>query len=292
MSDERLQIHIAAWLKGRASPYIVELRCNSEIVDDVPIEDECDYNAVANDLLESATNDAFNEGKSRTYTLMAIEPDGQRFPCSLRIRRRIDRSAGEVLTILSKQVVELHEIIRKERKQSADEKDKLLQRLDEMNARLTDENHKHRAVASETIDKLENLRSKDLERKMIIEQHEADNEIKDRLTNAVIPLALAIGSKITGGKLPAKNIKAVMLTEIVTALTENQLDLIQNVLADDWPPMKNILDKTLAGQDCVKEFTEYAQRLSPEKTMGVVQCMNIGQQAALQELLQHAPNGH
>jgi len=292
MSDDRLQIHIASWMKQLEFPSVVELRCAQEIIDDVTVDAESDYAALANDLLESASSDAFSEGKSRNYNLVAIDAQQRRFPCSLRIRRRIDRSAAEVLTVMSKQIVDLHEVIRKERKENAAVQDRLIQRLDDANRRLNDELHKHRERASESIDKLENLRSKDLERKMVIEQHEADNELKERVTNAFIPLALAIGSKMTGGKLPAKNIQAVMLTEIATALTEDQIDNIQGVLAEDWPTMKVILDKTLQGQDCVEEFTSFARKLSPEKTMGVVQCMNIGQQAALQDLLQHASNGH
>jgi len=285
MSDERLQLHIADWMRQLALPSTIELRCKDEIIDSVIVSDGCAFDTLAADLLEAATVDAADEGKTRVYMLIGIGENRERYPCPLRIRRRIDKSAGDLIAVLAKQNAELHECLRKKDKEASDLLLKYAQTVGADRAKLVEENAHHRAHTSEVLTKLEALRSEQLERDMILTKHTAELEMKERLTDAVVPLALAIGSKLTGGMLPARDMNATLFVEIVKSLNETQLDAIRGVLGNNWPSFESLFSAALDGQPDVKRFRALAAELSEEKVMAVAQTLNVGQQAALQELL-------
>ena len=286
-SDERMLVHLANWMRGlEYHPCTIELRSRNEVIDAFEVKEDSPFDVLAYDILDACTNDALNEGKQRVYQLIAITQQGEQYPFSMRIRRRVEQSATDLVKVLSEQMKELHKIIAKERKSNTDMLLDFARRLDDTNARLTAEVDMHRQRSGEVIDKLESLRSKKLERDMAEEKHKSELDIRERLTDAAVPLMLAIGSKFTGGKLlPAPDIEQTMLLEIVKGLNDKQLDALPVILGDEWPPMKAILEDTLNGNVRLQDFRAYVAKLPQEKTMAVVQLLNVGQQAAINELI-------
>ena len=285
MSDDRLQLHIAEWMRQLDLPSTVELRCRSEIVDSVVVTADASFDTLAADLLESSATDAADEGKTRSYELVAIGENRERIICPLRIRRRIDKSAGDLIATLAKHNSELHECLRKKDKEAADLLLQFAKAVGVDRARLVEENTAHRARAGEVLDKLEKLRSDQLERDMILDKHRGELEMKERLTDAVIPLAMAIGNKLTGGMLPAPSMADSLFCEIVKSLNETQLEAMQGILGARWEPFKDIISGALENRPDVKRFKALAHELGPDTVMAIAQTLNVGQQAALQEIL-------
>lgn len=286
MDDARLAEHIAKWIETLSLPSTVELRCRDEIVDSIEVEAGAPFAQYGADLIESAGNDALEEGKTRSYVLVGINEAQERYICPLRIRRRVDRSAGELVATLSKQNTELHQALMKSRNEAFALALRFAETVGEQNQKLVLETERGRGQQAEFYDKLEQVRSKQLERDLTVEKHKADVEIKERLTDAVVPLVLAIGSKFSGGMLPARNLQETMLIETVKALDEKQLDTIQSILGEDWPAFSNILTAALENnQGKVAEFREHVASLPQEKVMGLFQVLNMGQQAAVKELM-------
>lgn len=284
MADDRLQLHIADWMRQLALPATVELRCRQEVIDSVNVADDSELTALATDLLESATTDAQDEGKTRVYELVGIDARNERYICPLRIRRRIDKTAGDILAALAKQNAELHAHLVRKDKEAADLLLKFAQALGEDRKRLVDENTDHRKRATEVIDKLESLRSQALERDLVIEKHKSDIEVRERLTDAVIPLGMAIAGKLTGGAVKG-DLPASTLTELVKSLNETQLDSMQPILGDDWPVFNELFSRALDGHADVQAFRARVDKLAEGKKMGVFATLNMGQRAALEVLL-------
>src|SRR5262245_5486286 len=289
MSEERLQKHIADWMRGLGEdgklPAEVELRAKDEVIDSVGIVKDSPFEDYAKDLLDAASGNSLDEGKSRTYQLVAItEATQERWFCNLRIRKRVERSAGDLVQALSKQNAELHAALMRKEAEASRLLLTFAETVGHQNRLLTEENMMHRQKSGEVIDKLESLRSKQLERDMTIEKHKADIEIKDRLTEATIPLLLAIGARLTGNKLlPAPELDDVALHETVKAMSEEQLEGIQNILGDDNGKFNELIDGILTKRTKVSSFRQWVGSLTQEKLMAIVQLLNIGQQAALQE---------
>lgn len=285
MSDERLKIHIADWIKQLNLPATVELRCRDEVIDSVTADSSADFGLLASDLLEASATDAADEGKTRAYTLVAIDADSLRFVCPLRIRRRVDKSAGELLAALARQNAELHACLVRKDRESAELLLRHAQSLVQDRQQLVDELSEHRKRATETIDKLEALRSKALERDMAIESHKADLETKERLTDAAIPLAMAIAGRLTGGQVKS-DIPTATFVEVVKSLNENQLDAMRSIVGDrEWQELSMLLDGALSNAPNVQAFKDLVGRMPTEKQMTLFQVLNMGQQAALKELL-------
>lgn len=288
MSDDRLQLHIAAWMRQLTLPAVVELRCRDEVVDSVNVPDEnAPFDSLAADLLETSTIDAQDEGKSRAYTLVAIDANEERYFCPLRIRRRVDKSAGELLAALARQNAELHQCLVRKDREAADLMLRYAQTLAQDRKSLVDENTAHRQRASEVIDKLESLRSQALERDLVVEKHRSEIETRERLTDAAIPLALAIGHKLTSGAVPS-DLPNSMFAEIVKSLSEEQLDRMQAILGVDWPGLSELFSAALEGKSDVAAFRRYVSHLPRETVFSLSQTLNMGQQAALKELLDDA----
>lgn len=290
MSEERLQKHLADWMRTLELPATVELRCRDEVIDDVPLTKDCPFEDYAKDLIDAATTDSLNEGKSRTYQLVAIvDATDERWIAPLRIRRRVERSAGDLVQTLAKQNAELHAALMRKEAEGSRLLLSFAETVGRQNKILTDEVGVHRQRSGEVIDKLEGLRSKQLERDMAVEKHKADIEIKDRLTEATIPLLLAIGARLTGNKLlPAPELEDVALHETVKAMSEDQLVNIQEILGSDNGQFNELIDGILTKRVKVDKFRRWVSQLTQEKLMAILQVLNIGQQAALQEIMRGA----
>lgn len=276
---------IVEWLKSLAVPSTVEVRFRDEIVDAIVLDDRVGPDDVAEELDQAAESDAADIGRTRVYTLVAINEGGERYVCPLRIRKRVDRSKADLVGTLAKQNTDLVDTLRKERSESFRMLISFAETVTKSHDRLVRENERHSARASEVIDKLEALRTKDLERRILEEKHVADTEMKERLTDAFVPLALAIGHKVSGGRLPGPDIKDVTLVQIAKSLQPEQLDRLEIVLGERWPVMRDILFHALDNQADVAGFCSFANGLAPETIAAVAQVLNMGQQAALKELL-------
>lgn len=285
MSDERLQLHIAEWMKQLALPATVELRCREEIVDAVSVDSlDADFPALAADLLESSSTDAADEGKTRVYQLVAVCVNSERHICPLRIRRRVDKSSGELIATLARQNAALHEALIRKDKEATGLLLEYARTLQADRRSLVDENSNHRLRATETIDKLEKLRSEQLERDLVVEKHKSEIDIRERLTDAAIPLAMAIGHRLTAGAIPS-DLPTSTFVEVVKSLTPEQLDSMQSVLGDHWPQLNALLSEALENRANVKAFRELIGGLPQREIMALTQTLNMGQQAALKELL-------
>lgn len=266
-------------------PATVELRCREDVIDSVIASEDSDFAALAADLIDAAEADALTEGKTRNYTIVAINARDERYLCRQRIRRRVDKSAGDLVGVLAKQNAELHALLTKKETQTHKLLLEMLAEMRTQNQALSEEANTHRNRAGEVIDKLESLRSKQLERDLVIEKHKADLDIKERAADAFLPLAMAIGAKFSKGALPAPDMQQHMLSETVKGLGESQLTSIETVLGDDWPEFHGILNAVLNEHVDVQAFKRFVARLPQEKVMSVFQLLNMGQQAAVKEIL-------
>lgn len=285
MSDDRLQGHIATWMQTLAVPATVELRCRAEIVDSVVIADgEAAFSQLAADLLESSATDAADEGKTRVYELVGIDANSERYICPLRIRRRIDKTAGELLASLARQNAELHSQLVRKDKDAAELLLRFVQTLSDDRRRLVDENTEHRKRAGETIDKLESLRSQAFERDLVLEKHRADIDVRERLTDAAVPLAMAIAGKLTSGTVPS-DLPNSTYAEVVKSLSESQLEAIAGILGECWNQFDESFSAALSGRPDVKAFRGLVGSLTRDKQMALVSTLNMGQRAAIEVIL-------
>lgn len=296
ISDDRLAKRIAGWLGTLPKPYCVEVRCRSEVIEAIDVVAESVDDDIAHELLDAASEDATQEGKNRSYELVAIVDikdgdcvgDQQRFVCPLPIRRRGSKG-DNVVDTLAKTVTDLHETLRKDRKEAFSMLLKYADTVGRGFDRMSEENQKNNMRASEVIEKLETVRSQQLERDMAKEKHDKDIEVRERITDAVIPLATAIASRVTGGRLPAPNVSDISLVQIIKSLNEEQLELLKSISGELWPRLERVIELGLSNSADLKGFHEIVKSMTPDQLGAVVQCLNIGQQAAIQELL-HANN--
>lgn len=285
MNDDHLARRLEEWLRSLELPFLAELRCKGEVIDAVEVGPDSKLDEVAIEIVEESLDDATAEGKNRSYNVVAILPNTERHICPLSIRRRVNPKANNLVETLAKTTVELVDIVRKERKESLTMMMSYAESVSKQYERMVHDEERRREITNEIFDKLESLRSKVLERDMAKEKHEKDIEIKERITDVVVPLAAAIGSKFTKGRLPAPDTREILLIQIAKAMTEKQLDIIQQIAADKWPKLRQIIDLALNDQADVHGFIGVARSFTPEQIAGFTQCLNMGQQAAIQELL-------
>lgn len=285
MNDDRLVSRINEWLLTLDKPCAVELRCKDEIIEAIELTEESGSD-FGQELLDAATDDSSSEGKTRVYTLVAITSESQRYECPLRIRRKVERGQVELYSNMGKMIVELHETLRKDRKDTFGMMTEFIKRLEANNASQMAAQEKYEQRARETIDLLETLRSKVQERELAKDKHDKELDMKERAVGILLPLASAIGSKFTKGALPApKTIEEVQLISIAQSLEENQIDALANAADSLWPMLKDIITKALDGQADVSGFKNIVNSMTDEQRIGVAQCLNMGQLAALKELL-------
>lgn len=282
MNDDRLVSRINEWLLTLEKPCAVELRCKDEIIDSIELTDEsgCDF---GQELIDAAADDSTSEGKTRVYRLVAITSDGRRFECPLRIRRKVERGQTEVF---SKMIVELHETLRKDRKDTFGMMTEFIKRLEANNAAMMSEQEKIHQRARESFDLLETLRSKVQERQLAKDRHDKQLDMQERAVGVILPLMTAVAGKWSNGALPAaKSIEEVQLVSIAQSLEENQIDMLAAAVGTQWPDLKEVIVKAVDGQADVNEFKRIVSLMTEEQRMGVMQCLNMGQLAALKELL-------
>lgn len=284
----------AAWLYERGLP-CAELRYGTEVIDVFTLPEGAEWDesvsyAVAEQFCDSATDDAASEGKKRRYTIVAIASDGQQYVCPVPIVRRPDRGGNDKLVeTLARQNVELNKILVRDRKdgnrQILDIVDGLVKALDRERA----ENERMRARSEEVITTLENLRTKALERDILREKHEKSMEIQERITDTVLPLAMATVKRFTNGKiaLPGGDLDSSMLVSIAKAMNEQQLDAIRQVLGDELGPEVDrfITETAVSGVADMAKFRSLVERMTHEQQTMLRTLLNPGQQAALRELL-------
>lgn len=279
---------ISDWLQSLTRPTTVEVRLKDEIVDYVLLQAESDTEALADELLFAIKEDAEEAGKTRSYTLIAIDEQGQRFLCPLRVRHVVEKAAHEMVRELGKHNIELVKLLTQERK---DAHSLLLGLIDSLGNQLKREqgaNDKHRERAHESFKLWEELQSKQQERDLEKLRHEENSELKERFADILVPLLVAAAGKYTGGKLPLPpaNIKELAVREVAKAMQESQLDVLQNILGERWPEFHAMLQNALNGQVDLAAFRAFARELPQEVQMAVIQNLNPGQQAAIQVVLQ------
>lgn len=282
MNDDYLIRRIGKWLDTElpreSLPGVVELRSGSEVVDAFEVTTETVALELAKDMVDSAHDDASDEGRSRNYTLIAILQGDMRYPCPASIRCR---KGNKAVDSLAKMMTDTCSMLLK-----------FSERLDASHKRMSEENERNAARQSEVLARLEDLRSKQLERDLALKKEEKSEEIKERITDALIPLAMAMGSRFTKGALPAPSTEDMLLVQTVKSLSLEQLPMIRSITGEQWPAFERIIKLGLEGQADVKGFVEASQSLSPEQMQALIQCMNMGQQAALGELFNGRNNGN
>lgn len=279
-------------MKSLSLPSTIELRCRDEIVDSVDVIETSPFEDIALEFIESATSDAHEEGKTRTYQLVGINENQERYICPFKIRRRIDKSTGDLVVSLTKQVGELHSLLMKKESAASDLLLKYAETVSAQYNTIIKEVTSNREKQAEFYDKLEQVRSKQLERDLMQEKHKSDLDMQDRLLSAAIPMAMAIGNKLTGGKmLPGKgDMRQAMLNEIVKGMGEDQIDSIANMLGPQW---RQLFIDTLEDKPTLPMFYQLVSTMNREQLYSAVQMLNVGQQTAIQELLHaNGNNGH
>lgn len=304
---ERLVERIAQWVVNLgASNY--ELRCGSEIIDAFEFEAP-DWRAVddsakpesypdalasarplAQDVLESAELDCNDEGKPRKYKLVGILEHREQHVCPIPIRfRPVGRTSEDIIAALTKQNADLHATLMRDRKDGFDQLAKFTEIVTTNHHKIVAENAELRAKSGEVIEKLEQLRTKALERDMARERHEKDLELKDRITDAVLPLGAAIAKRLTGTQLLGDvDVTARALIEVCNGMQRDQLERISEVMGPIvWAEFDAFWDGcTAKPPKCdVARFWRVVDALSHEQLMIVASILNVGQQAALKEVL-------
>lgn len=279
---------IAEWLTLLRPPCSIELRYQDSPVSSVDLREDSNVELLASEVEEDAAHDAQSAGRTRVYKLVAIDEQSQRFLCPFRITMT-QVNHQEQWKSLADHNIELNKLLLSERK---DDRKLLLDLVDSLGRQLKreqDANEKHRTQRQEYFDKLEELRSKEEERKLERERHEKNAELLERGADTVLPLLVAAAHKLTGGKmamLPPVDTREIALRECVIAMNEKQLDAFKVMLGDRWPELQTIMSQALDGHADVMTFRKFADSLSPEMKAGIVQVLNVGQQAALQTVLE------
>lgn len=279
---------VCEWVKTLERPCVVELRFREgEIVDYVqlPATDDVNIESLVEDLETSASDDAYDAGKTRVYTLVAVDEKGQRWLCPIKVRVKIEKGQTELIQTLVKCNNELQEQLRKNNNDGYRQLKEFTELLVSERRELLTEVQGTRARSAETFKAWEEAKSKQLERDMERERHEKGLETQQRITDAVVPLALAIGNRLTRGALPAPDIRDVTLVEIARSMTEPQLDALRAITRHRWEPLRVIIENALEGRADVDGFRRYALSLTDDERIQIAQVLNVGQQAALQELL-------
>lgn len=279
---------VKEWLDSLEKPCTIELRYrDGEIIDSCLLTDESDTETVTAEFLESAKADADDANKTRIYTLVCIDSTGQRWVMPGRLKQTIERANHEMYRETAKHNVELMKMLMQERK---DDRRLLLELTESLGRQLKreqDVNDRYRQRGQEYFDKWEEVQSKHLERKLEIERHEQNQELKERFADILVPLLVAAAAKYTGNALPLPpaNTKELAVREIAKAMQEQQLDVLQAILGQRWGDFKAMLDAALDGQVNLTHFRAFANSLPQETQMAVIQSLNPGQQAAIQVVL-------
>jgi hypothetical protein len=226
---------------------------------------------------------AETERRPRQYLIVGFSDNGDRRVCPRRIRKcPTSGDAIEMVRTLSEQTRELHSTLMRERKESN-------RALVDMLEILTKRNEKLEQRASDVLDTLERLKTKQLERDMMVEREKASANQKERIVNALVPAALAVAQKVTGTPLlPAGDVHAMSLVEIARSMSEEQVGTISGILEPEQCALfGDIMSRALDGAADLRAFEALLRTMRPEQLMGVAQCLNMGQQAALDGLIHH-----
>jgi hypothetical protein len=277
---------LVAWGLGLSDVATFELRCKGDIVDSATVED-CTVETLT-DLFtsfdESADEYTQEEGRTCVFNIVGIADretgKAQAYPCMLRIRKRANKGDVELVRTLSQQVTELHKSLMRKEKEAHSILLATCERLARRNEDLEDR-------SNEVLTRLETLRTCELERRMLEEKHAKDLEVKDRITGAAVPLMMAIGNKVMGnGMLPAPDINAQSLTEIARSMTDEQITTIESIVGAKTPDLGEFLANAVDGRVNLEQFKSIVDRLTQQELMAVVSVLNMGQQAAITEVLQ------
>lgn len=281
------QKRVKEWLDSLSKPSTIEVRYRDEIVDALVLTDDANTDAMADELLDFCREDGEQAGRSRVYSMVSIDETNQRWVLPLRIRQNVDKASHEMQRELAHHNIELIKMLQQERR---DDRKLLLSLAESLGSQLKreqDANDRYRVRAQEHFRMYEEVESKHLERKLELERHEQNQELKERFADVLVPLLVATAAKYTGNALPLPpaNTKELAIREVAKAMNENQLDALQAVLEQRWPEFKTMLDNALSGQVDVIAFRAFADSLPPEVQMAVIQSLNVGQQAALATVL-------
>lgn len=263
---------VSEWLATRDQPSTIELRLRGQVIDTLELPEQCtDFLSVAEELENAGKADARDAGRTRVYDVWAIDGNGERTECRIKLRCLVEKDQ-------SGQIVQAFDMLMKYASEVTKENGRLRAGVEKVEAR-----------SSEMLDRLESLRSESLERDMKQEKHKALLETLERGTDIALPLLVAAIDQFTegkfsqkmGGMLPAPDLKALALVQIAQAMSERQLDILPNVMGDRWEELREILEKALHGQADVEGFVTLTTSLPPETITALTMHMNPGQQAAV-----------
>lgn len=264
--------YIADWLKSLEGGGTVQVRHHTEIIESLSFDSE-NAASIAEELIEIASNDARDLGRTRSYTFCQVNEQGERLDCPISYRHKVNR--GDNTAVSAQAVVDM---ALKLAESAMKDRDRIAKRDEEREARY-DEDRKLS----------EKLRTEAQERELAKEKHEKLMEVLQQAADAGIPLAVAMVNKFSGGKtvpmLGEPDMKVVALQTLIKSLSESQLKSLPDMVGPElWPQIEPIIEAGLYSQvtpQHVKAFQALANAMPQEQLMTIASILNPGQGASL-----------
>ena len=281
--DRELQ-RISAWVDANRLP-VYDVRVNREIVSSVTVDDGLE--SIAAQLIDIIDDDFEAERRRRQYRIVGVADDGQQHVCPLVIYRRPESAVNEQLVnSLTRQNIELHETLLKRDEAMFSRQNKTIELISESLHRALGELSRGRERQEEFYTRLETLRTEQLERDIIKERHEKNQELLERGVDTVLPLVMAGAAKAFGGAAKPM-LQEPTLVQIAKGMNEGQLDAIRGIIGD---PLGEEVERFLCttaieGRGDVDRFRALLGQIPQEKLMQCVSTLNMGQQAAIREII-------
>jgi hypothetical protein len=272
MSDRLVQ-----WLEGTLATIggtTIELTCKGEVVEEFAVDSKTNFADLVDELNDAAQNDCDSEGRSggQKYTIVMVGKNSERAIWPGRMRRTPSNTIH-----MAKMVTDLHAILTKTRKDDARIQADMLSEFRKENAHF-------RKQQAEFFLKLESMRSKELERRIALEEHEKEQELRERVADVAIPALMAVAQGFVGVKgLPPADLRALALREIARAMQPEQAAEICALIQD--PSFGDRLADAVDGKVDVEYFLRTISVLDESRAMALFQLLNPGQQASLQAVL-------
>lgn len=284
---------IAEWLVHLTLPVSIEVRYKDETISAVQADVGCDFESIAAEIDQDANDDAANAGRTRVYKLVAIDPAGMRYVCPFRVTVN-QQSNHDQQRVLADHNIELNKLLIAERR---DDRKMLLDFVASLGTQLKRANEvieKNQTQRLDFFEKLEDMKSKELDRQLEREKHEKWAEFIEKGGDTVLPLMIAMVHKFAGDKLPIAlppvDLKEIAVRKTVEGLNKSQLDALQGMLGNHWGELQDIMLSVLDGRVDVERFRKFARSLPVEVQAGMIQVLNVGQQAAMQAVFDDSQN--
>lgn len=282
MADREREIErLAAWVESCVMPRY-EVRVGREIIETVEADD--DTKGIASQLVDIIDDDFDAEKRRRQYRIVGLGDDGQQYVCPLKLYRRPDGGGASdaIVAAMSRQVTDLHSLLLKRDEAHFSRSNKTIEMLSDGLHRALDELSRGRERQEEFYTKLETLRTEQLERDIIKERHEKNQELLERGVDTVLPLVMAGASMAFNGAAKPM-LTEPTLVQIAKGMQEGQLDSIRDIIGGEVGSEieRFLVNVAISGSGDVDKFRVLLGRIPQDKLLQVYSVLNPGQQAAV-----------